>query len=74
MEHINSPKHYIEGGIETIDYMKAKLTHERFVGYLQANVIKYISRAQYKSNELEDLKKARWYLNRMIEELENGRE
>ena len=70
---INSPKHYTAGGIETIDFMKAKATPEEFRGYLRLTVMKYLSRGPYKENALEDYKKARWFLNRLIEELENER-
>src|SRR5690606_37907117 len=59
---INYPDHYKTGGIETIDYIKAKMTPEQFEGYLAGNVIKYISRYRHK-NRTEDLKKARVYLN-----------
>ena len=61
-----NPSHYKVGGIETIDYMKAKMTPEQFEGYLLGNILKYCSRYQYK-NGLEDLKKAEWYLKELIE-------
>lgn len=61
-----NPDHYKFGGIETIDYMKAKMTPEGFEGYLQGNVIKYTSRYAHK-NGLEDLEKAQWYLTKLIE-------
>ena len=66
---IYHPDHYKVGGIETIDFIKAKLTPEQFEGYLAGNVIKYISRYRHK-NGAEDLKKARVYLNWLIEEME----
>ena len=69
-DKINSPKHYIVGGIETIDFMKAKSTPEEFHGYLRLTVLKYLSRGPYKEDALEDYKKARWFLNRLIEELD----
>jgi hypothetical protein len=65
---VNHPEHYTTGGIETIDFMKAKLSPEGFEGYLAGNVMKYITRYRHK-NGLEDLKKARWYLNRLVEEV-----
>lgn len=65
-DNIN-PDHYKVGGIETIDIMKAKLTKEGFEGYLAGNVLKYVTRYHHK-NGLEDLKKARWYLDRLIME------
>lgn len=64
MDKIN-PEHYKTGGIETIDFIKAKLTGEQFKGYLAGNVIKYLSRFEHKAGE-EDLQKARWYLNRLL--------
>ena len=69
---INSPSHYTKGGIETIDYMKAKMPPDEFKGYLKGNVIKYVSRAGIKTAnlDLQDFKKAQWYLNRLINELE----
>ena len=60
-----NPGHYQTGGIETIDFIKAKLTKEQFKGYLVGNVIKYLSRFEHKAGE-EDLQKARWYLNRLL--------
>ncbi|MBC1616395.1 DUF3310 domain-containing protein [Listeria booriae] len=65
-----SPAHYQQGGIETIDFMKAKLSEEELRGYLKANVLKYITREGMK-NGLEDLKKAQWYLDYLIALAEN---
>jgi hypothetical protein len=67
---INHPPHYKVGGIEAIDYMKAKSTPEEFRGHLRLTVLKYISRTGHKDDALQDLKKAQWYLNKLIEELE----
>ena len=69
---VNHPAHYTSGGIETIDYMKAKMSQEKFYGYLQGNVMKYISRYDNK-NGLEDLKKANWYLTKLIEEMSHAK-
>jgi hypothetical protein len=63
---VNHPPHYTTGGIETIDYIEAKLTPEEFRGYCKGSVLKYSSRAGKKGDADEDLKKARWYLNRLI--------
>jgi hypothetical protein len=60
-DNVNSPNHYTTGGIETIDFIEAKK-----LGYNLGNVVKYISRADYKGKHLEDLKKAEWYLKREI--------
>lgn len=67
-DNVNHPDHYAAGGIETIAIIKAKMTHERYLGFLQGNVIKYVTRAGFKNNELEDLEKAEWYLNTLIDE------
>lgn len=58
---ILNSKHY-SGKIETIDYMKDKLTDEQFEGYLMGNVIKYLSRYNKKDKEYKDLNKAFTYL------------
>lgn len=64
---VNQPPHYLVGGLEVIDIMKAKLTSEQFEGYLLGNVWKYTFRYRHK-NGIEDLKKARLYLDRLIGE------
>lgn len=63
-----TPEHYKIGGIETWDYLKAKLSPTQLAGYALGNVIKYISRAEHK-NKVEDLQKAKWYLDKIIDEL-----
>ena len=63
------PSHYTQGDIETIDYIRDKLTAEEFVGYCKGNILKYISREQHK-NGTEDLKKAQVYLAWAIERRE----
>ena len=68
-EAVNSPKHYVQGGIETIDFIEAKK-----LGYNLGNVVKYVSRAEYKGRQIEDLKKARWYLDREIVQMEESGE
>jgi hypothetical protein len=62
---VNHPPHYKAGGIETIDFIEAKN-----LGYNLGNVVKYVSRADLKGNKLEDLQKAKWYLDRAISNLE----
>ena len=69
-DHIN-PDHYKIGGIETIEYMKAKSTTEEFLGHLRLTALKYLSRYGKKDDELQELKKAKWYLDRLVQELEN---
>ena len=64
---VNHPPHYTSGGIETIDYMEAKSTPEEFRGHLRLTTLKYLSRAGLKEDTLQDLEKAAWYLNKLIE-------
>lgn len=66
-ETVNHPNHYNKGGIEVIDFIESWN-----LGFSLGNAIKYIARAPYKNNELEDLKKASWYINREIERLEKN--
>ena len=70
---VNHPSHYTDGKIEVIDYIE-----DKGLGFCLGNAVKYISRAGKKDpeKEIEDLRKAAWYINRRIEELlekENGR-
>ena len=58
---VNHPPHYTTGGIETIDFIEAKK-----LNYNLGNVVKYITRADHKGNRAEDLRKAKWYLEREI--------
>lgn len=64
---VNSPDHYTHNGIEAINVIEAKLTGEQYEGYLQGSVMKYLLRSNYKGKRNEDLKKAQWYLNTLVE-------
>ena len=55
-----NPDHYKAGGVETNDYLRAKLSPEEFAGFCKGNVIKYLSRAELKGGA-EDYGKAAWY-------------
>lgn len=68
-EVIVKPNHYAGTKIETIDYLKDKMSDEMFQGFLCGNVMKYISRYRFK-NGVEDLKKASVYLGWLIDELD----
>ena len=65
LDVVNSPSHYNQAGVECIEAIAAA-TANGFEYYLQGNIIKYIWRYRYK-NGIEDLKKAQWYLNKLIE-------
>ena len=70
---VNHPSHYTDGGIECIEAIEAQLTPEEFRGYCKGNCAKYLWREKHKGGT-ESLKKAQWYLNRLIEldEAQNG--
>jgi hypothetical protein len=71
MDLVNKPPHY-QGEVEAIDSIKAAMSYEAFKGYCQGNALKYIIRYDRK-NGVEDLRKAEWYINRLIKHLENGK-
>ena len=58
---VKKPKHYNAGKIEVIDFIE-----DQKLGYHLGNVIKYVTRAPHKGEEIQDLKKAAWYLQRKI--------
>jgi predicted TIM-barrel fold metal-dependent hydrolase len=63
---INHPSHYADGtGIECIEAIEASMTMEEFKGFLKGNIEKYVWRYSKKRGS-EDLKKAQWYLDRLI--------
>ena len=68
---VNHPSHYTSGSIECIEAIKESMSFEGFCGFLKGNVQKYLWRYQNKNNPLEDLKKARWYINKLIETVES---
>jgi hypothetical protein len=63
---VNSPPHYKTGGIEAIEGIEASMGPEAYAGYLKGNIMKYMWRYERKGKPIEDLKKARWYLDRLI--------
>lgn len=68
---VNHPPHYTaEGGIECIEAIEAQLTAEEYRGYLKGNCVKYLWRERHKGG-VESLKKARWYMDRLIQYLED---
>lgn len=64
-EEVNHPPHYTVGGVEVIDFIEAK-----GLGFSLGNVVKYVVRAGHKGDPLQDLQKARWYLERAIQKAE----
>lgn len=71
MDNVNQPPHYNTGDIECIQAIQASMTTRQFQGYLKGNVLKYMWRYEYK-NQKEDLLKAQWYLNRLLDTYDYG--
>lgn len=69
MESINHPAHYNQGNYEVMDVID-----DWNLNFALGNVVKYVARAPYKNNCLEDLKKAKWYLEYEIKKHEQGLE
>ena len=70
VDMVNHPSHYTQGGIECIDALKAATVSKTGIeAVCTANAIKYLWRYEEK-NGIEDVKKARWYIDRLIKELE----
>ena len=70
-DNVNKPQHYRVGEVEAIDYIAQQLG----VGvkdYLLGNVHKYLHRHRFKGQRVEDLRKCRWYLDRLLNEEEQG--
>lgn len=68
---VNHPKHYTFGGIELVDVWEATMSSEALQGLYKGNVMKYLWRYEHK-NGLEDLKKAQFYLERLIKVVEEA--
>jgi hypothetical protein len=62
---VNHPPHYTDGSIECIEAIEAQHTPEEYRGYLKGNIAKYIWRERHKGGT-ESLRKARFYLDRLI--------
>ena len=72
VDMVNHPSHYNQGGIECIDCIKSAIVGKVGIeAFCVGNAIKYLFRYEEK-NGIEDVKKARWYIDRLIKELENG--
>jgi hypothetical protein len=65
-DNVNHPDHYTFGEIECIDAIRAQMTKEEFQGYLKGAIAKYLWRWRHKGG-VESLRKAQWYLNKLIE-------
>ena len=71
---VNHPQHYTQGGIECIDALKAATVGKRGIeAVCVANVIKYLWRYE-KKNGIEDVRKAKFYIERLLKELEESQQ
>jgi len=68
---VNSPSHYTYGKVECIEAIQESMSAEAFKGYCKGAALKYLWRYERKDKSLEDLKKAQWYLNKLIEVVGN---
>ena len=66
---VDKPDHYNKGTIEAIEAIKASMPEQEFNGYLKGNALKYLWRYDYKGKPVEDLRKCRWYIDRLIKEI-----
>ncbi len=74
-DDVSKPAHYNNGSMECIDAIRGMLSHEEYIGYLRGNSLKYRWRFRYKGKPIEDLRKARWYEERLLNyELEHPSE
>jgi len=69
MSNVNHPKHYNSGKIEVIDAIE-----DWGLGFNDGNVIKYVARHKHKGKPIEDLEKAKWYLERLIQQLKQEKQ
>lgn len=71
-DDVNHPSHYTQGSIETIKLIEELLGKRGFIDYCMGNVVKYTQRHKHKGTPLKDLKKAQFYLNALIEKMEEN--
>lgn len=67
LDQVNHPAHYTQGDIECWDAMRACMSTEEFAGYLRGCAIKYLWRCNMKGTCVQDLQKARAYVNKLVE-------
>lgn len=66
-DDINHPSHYAQGSIECIDAMIAAKGKEAVINFAELSAFKYLWRSDIKENKIKDLKKAKWYIEKVIE-------
>ena len=68
-DSVNHPAHYTVGSMEVIDIIEkiVETKSDSFEGYLVSNIVKYLCRYEHKGKAVHDLKKSRWYLDKLID-------
>ena len=66
-DSVNHPYHYTQSKYECIDVMQGVFGTEYVKAFCLCNAFKYLFRCKHKNNTLEDVKKAKWYLDKYIE-------
>jgi len=66
---VTRPDHYNMGAVEAIEAIKASMPDHEFRGYLKGNALKYLWRYDYKGKPIEDLRKCKWYIDRLLQEV-----
>lgn len=69
LDAVNSPDHYNQTEVETINVIQNSMDTKEFQGYLKGNIIKYVARHRHKGMPLKDILKAQWYMGWLVEEL-----
>ena len=72
-DNVNNPQHYKQYTLEAIEGIKGSMSNEEFQGYLKGAALKYLWRYKYKQAPVEDLRKAKWYLDKLLKEVLNER-
>jgi len=72
-DEVNKPEHYNVGSIECVDYIKQQLGPAGFIAYCEGNAIKYFHRYKYKGKMVQDLQKHQWYVNKMLEAMNDNK-
>ena len=72
-DNVNNPQHYKQYTLEAIEGIKGSMSNEEFQGYLKGAALKYLWRYKNKQAPVEDLRKAKWYLDKLLKEVLNER-
>lgn len=71
-EMVCHPEHYNQGGIECFDVIEQFYGKDTLIGFCKGNALKYLMRCDLKDNPVQDLKKAKFYIDKILELYESG--